>query len=271
MPHDITFAARFRRLLELKPLDRPRAKDLVCTDGTVRFEHVYFGYGKINVLEDFNLSIASGTKVAILGPTGVRKSTIFDLLLQRSLPAKGRIFIDGQHLSGLEIASGQVGIVDQPGRLLNRSILNNLLLAKPGATLDEVRNVCRKVQIDEEIMQRPGGYDSPAGADGKNFSGGQKQKLLIARLLLQLPRIALIDEGTSALDVEVERAVKKIIDTAFSGRTVIFIAHRLSTVKNVDRIILLGENGKVLEDGTHEELLAKRGQYWRLWQHHRGK
>jgi len=232
--------------------------------GEVRFEKVSFAYDDSDrpALDGIDLIVPAGTSLALVGDTGSGKSTLASLVSRLRDPSAGRVTIDGHDLRDLDEATitSIVGVVTQETYLLHASIRDNLLLAKPDATDDEIWHALRIAQAADLVAGLPAGLDTVVGARGHRFSGGEKQRIAIARTLLRDPRILVLDEATSALDNRTERALQTALERLAEGRTTITIAHRLSTIETADQIAVL-EQGRVVEIGRHRELLARQGRY----------
>ena len=247
--------------------DRPGAPPLRVTEGRVRFENVAFGYepGR-EILKGLDVDIPAGTSCAIVGPSGAGKSTIARLLYRFYDPSAGRITIDGQDISKVAQDSlrAAIGIVPQDTVLFNDSIGYNIAYGRDGAGQRDVEAAAKGAAIDAFIAVLPDGYDSMVGERGLKLSGGEKQRVAIARTLLKNPPILVLDEATSALDSRTEQAIQDTLDRIAESRTTIMIAHRLSTIVDADQIIVL-DHGRVVERGTHEQLLDRGGLYADLW------
>ncbi len=246
--------------------EAPGARRLEAPHGEVVFDHVFFAYpGGQNVLSDVSFAARPGTAVALVGHTGAGKSTVMALLQRLWDPTEGRILIDGQDLREVTLESlrAAIGVVFQESMLFNRSIRDNLLVGQPDATQEEIEEACRLADAHDFILRQPRGYDTLIGERGSTLSGGQRQRLAIARALLKNPPILILDEATSALDAATEARVSRALRNLMRGRTTFIIAHRLSTVRDADEILVF-DAGHVVERGTFEELLAQGGVFAEL-------
>ena len=263
--------AGFRRYTELLAteadiVDRPGATAAGPLRGDIRFEDVTFGYGDgRTVLNDIHLSITAGETIAFVGPSGAGKTTLCSLLPRFYDASAGRITIDGQDIRGMTLASlrSQIGIVQQDVFLFGGTVRENIAYGRLGAPEDDIVEAARRAQLAEVIAALPDGLDTVVGERGVKLSGGQKQRLAIARMFLKNPPILILDEATSALDTETERAVQRALADLSAGRTTLVIAHRLATIRNADRIVVVDRSG-LAEQGRHTELLAAGGVYGRL-------
>ncbi len=248
--------------------DSPDAKELGDIKGDIRLENVDFCYADDNtkVLSDLNITINAGQSVAIVGPSGGGKTTLCSLIPRFYDVTGGRVMVDGVDVRDVTLKSlrSKIGVVQQDVYLFSGTIFENIVYAKPEATPEEVTEAAKKAGAHEFISKLENGYDTFVGERGVKLSGGQKQRISIARVFLKNPPILILDEATSALDNESERIVQKSLESLAKGRTVLTIAHRLTTIRNADEIIVLTENG-IEEQGSHDELMEKNGMYAELY------
>jgi len=257
--------------------DAPNAPALVVQRGEVEFERVSFSYnGQRNVLDDLSLTVRAGEKIGLVGRSGAGKSTLINLLLRFFDAQSGRIRIDGQDITQVTQDSlrAAIGMVTQDTSLLHRSIRENIAYGRPNASFEDIRAAAVRAQADDFInqlgdQQGRSGFEVLVGERGVKLSGGQRQRIALARVMLKNAPILLLDEATSALDSEVEVAIQDSLNTIMQGKTVIAIAHRLSTIAAMDRLIVM-DQGRIIEQGNHSELLALNGVYARLWHHQSG-
>ena len=267
----ITGMAGFNRFLEImrtapEPADSPDAVEILSARGNITFRNVNFSYTQdFPILTDVNLDIHAGEKFALVGASGGGKTTICNLIPRFYEITGGSISLDGIDIHKIKKHSlrTQIGIVQQDVFLFAGTIRENIAYGKPNATQEEIELAARRAEIHEDIMKMPNGYDSVVGERGIKLSGGQKQRVSIARCFLKNPPILILDEATSALDTATEIKIQHAFDELSKGRTTLVIAHRLSTIKNADKIAVVNDHG-IVELGTHEELMAKQGEYYKL-------
>ena len=269
MQQAIAAVKRIYEVLDIQPLitDGPGAKVLPAVRASVVFKDVYFAYAQRAILEGINLEVHLGSRLAIVGPSGVGKSTLVDLIPRLYDPKQGQILIDGQDIKGVTLKSlrSQIGIVTQETILFNDTVKANISYGKSSATDAEIEQAAKEAYAHEFILRLSEGYNTIIGDRGTKLSGGEKQRVAIARALLKNPPILILDEATSQLDTESEMVVQQALERLIKGRTVFIVAHRLSTVKSASQIIVL-DKGKITERGTHQQLLDKNGLYKRLYQ-----
>jgi ATP-binding cassette subfamily B protein len=267
----IVATERVNDVLEAQPeedLEHQPRQYLPRIVGRISFNNVTFRYhpeSEINILENLSFEILPEQTVAVVGRSGSGKTTLSKLILGLYLPTDGRILIDNQDVTSISLHSlrSQIGVVDQDTFLFGGTIRENLTIAHPEASLDEMITAAELAGADEFIKRMPMGYETQIGEGGGMLSGGQRQRLAIARALLGNPRLLILDEATSHLDAESERIIQNNLKQILQGRTSIIIAHRLSTVRHADMILVL-DRGVLVESGTHEELIQKKGHYFYL-------
>ena len=267
-PKGIAGFKRFLSLIDTEPdlADRPNAIAVDHLKGDIAYDNVAFGYSdQTTIFKDLNLTIAAGETVAFVGASGTGKTTICSLLPRFYDVTAGSVTIDGIDIRGMTQASlrSQIGIVQQDVFLFGSTIRENIAYGRLGAIDEDIMKALQRASLDEFVRSLPDGLDTPTGERGVKLSGGQKQRLAIARIFLKDPPILILDEATSALDTATEYAIQQALLELAKGRTTLVVAHRLSTIRNADRIIVMGDNG-IVEQGSHDELLARRGAYARL-------
>lgn len=258
-------------LLPYEIVDAEGAVPLKIVEGIVDWQNVTFNFGEMTIFRNFSLTIPARQRVGVVGTSGAGKSTFVSLLLRQHEIPSGVIAIDGQNIAQVTQDSLRtaVALVPQEPSLFHRTIRDNIAYAKPGASQEEVVTAAKSAQAHDFIVRLPMGYETLVGERGVKLSGGQKQRIAIARAMLKDAPLLVLDEATSALDSESEKEIQKALHVLMEGKTVIAIAHRLSTLREMDRIIVL-ENGKIIEDGSHEDLLKQQGHYASLWKHQAG-
>lgn len=259
---------RFNEIMSVEPRvkETPGAEDLVVREGIISLENVSFAYSGIKeVLEDINLTVNSGETLAIVGHSGGGKTTLCQLIPRFYDVTEGRISVDGKDIRNVTKSSirQNIGIVQQDVFIFADTILENIRYGRPEATFEEVLQAAKRAEIYDDIMAMPDGFDTYVGERGTKLSGGQKQRVSIARIFLKDPKILILDEATSALDTITEEKIQQSFDLLSQGRTTLIIAHRLTTIRNADRIVVI-EDGRIVEEGSHDELIEKGGEYANL-------
>ncbi|HEY0457185.1 MAG TPA: ABC transporter ATP-binding protein, partial [Verrucomicrobiae bacterium] len=262
-------SARVFQVLEIKPdiVDPPAPVPLHARNADIVYDIPHFSYGDKNVLHDIHLTVKGGLMVALVGSSGSGKTTLTNLLLRFYDPQKGSVRISGTNIRDVAMKDlrSQIGVVTQETLLFNDTVRNNIAMGRPGASHAEVESAARHAHAHDFIMEKKGGYDFVIGERGNLFSGGQRQRLAIARAILKNAPILILDEATSSLDTESERAIQAALDGLMQGRTTICIAHRLSTIQRADLIVVM-DKGRIVEEGKHSELIKNGGIYRHLYE-----
>ncbi len=265
----VAASTRIHEVLETFPSveEKPSPMELAGFKNDVVFENIWFNYDNKEILKNINLKVRRGSMLAVVGPSGVGKSTMIDLIPRFYDPKKGRLLIDGVDIKDVSLKSlrNQIGIVSQETILFNDTIRANIAYGSSQAKQADIEEAAKKAHIHDFIIHLPQGYDTIIGDRGMKLSGGERQRLAIARALLKNPPILLLDEATSQLDTTSERIVQEALNRLIEGRTVFVIAHRLSTIRHADTIVVLSE-GMIVEQGTHDQLITQEGLYRKLYQ-----
>ncbi|MGB3665440.1 MAG: ABC transporter ATP-binding protein/permease [Bermanella sp.] len=265
----MTNIERMFSLMRVQPkvADVEEAAELTVSKGLIEFKHVYFSYDERAIISDVSFTVLPGEKLALVGSSGAGKSTLGKLLFRFYDVSAGEILIDGQDIQTVSQHSLRqaIGVVPQDTVLFNSTLLENVRYGRPDASDDEVKQAIKLAHLNEFVSRLPKGYDTEVGERGLKLSGGEKQRVAIARTILKQPSILLFDEATSSLDSDSEKAVLDAINEVSKGKSSVVVAHRLSTIVNADRILVL-EQGRIVEQGNHKDLMEKQGRYAQLWQ-----
>ena len=267
----MTGIERFTEIMDIEPSikDKQGAKELTVNEGNIEFKNVSFKYSDVteNVLTNLNIHIEKGQKVALVGPSGSGKTTLCNLIPRFYEITSGEILIDNTNIQDVTLKSlrNNIGVVQQDVYLFSGTVKENIAYGLKDATDEDIYNAARLAGAHEFISELPNGYDTYVGERGVKLSGGQKQRISIARVFLKNPKILILDEATSALDNESEQIVKKSLDLLAEGRTTLIVAHRLTTIKNADNILVMTNDG-IEESGSHEDLIEKNGIYAKLYE-----